>query len=246
LGGYIAGEGEILTMCGRFTIVPTIDFHERFSLPAGPEISPRYNVAPGQEVPVIIREDRNRAVPMIWGFIPSFAKDPAAGRAMINARAETLLSKPAFRGAVQRNRCLVPASGFYEWKKEGARKVPFYIHLKTTPLFSFAGLYEIRRNVGGRAIGTFTIVTTEPNHLVAGLHDRMPAILPREKEETWIMPGPVGPTELKGILAPYPGGEMEAFPVSGEVNDPGSEGPGLIQPLPGLTRPGTSLFPPGT
>lgn len=233
-------------MCGRFTIVPTINFYERFSLAAGPEVSPRYNVAPGQEVPVITREDRNRTVPMIWGFVPSSAKDPVAGRAMINARAETLLERPAFRGAVQKNRCLVPASGFYEWKREGARRVPFYIHLKTTSLFSFAGLYEIGRNAGGREIATFTVITTEPNSLVAGLHDRMPAILPREREENWIRAGGVGSADLSGILAPYPAGEMEAYPVSGKVNDPESEGPGLIQPLPGLTRPGTSLFPPGT
>ncbi len=234
-------------MCGRFTIVPTVDFHERFGLPAGMAISPRYNVAPGQEVPVIVRGDRNRAVPMIWGLVPSFAKDPMAGRPMINARAETLLEKPAFRGPVQKNRCLVPASGFYEWKKEGARRVPFYIRLKIAPLFSFAGLYGIRRDSeGGREIGTFTIITTEPNELVAGLHDRMPAILLREKEENWIRAGVVGAADLHGILAPYPPGEMEAFPVSGKVNDPGSEGPGLIQPLPGLTRPGTFLFPPGT
>ena len=150
-------------MCGRFTIVPTIDFHERFGLPAGPAVSPRYNVAPGQEVPVIIREDRNRAVPMIWGYVLSYAMDPVGGRAMINARAETLLEKPAFRDAVQKNRCLVPASGFYEWKKEGTRGVPFYVHLKTTPLFSFAGLLRIRGNVEGRVIGTFTVITTEPN-----------------------------------------------------------------------------------
>ena len=223
-------------MCGRFTIVPTIDFYERFSLPAGREVSPRYNVVPGQEVPVIIREDRNRAVPMIWGFVPAFSKDPVGGRAMINARAETLLDRPAFRSAVQKNRCLVPASGFYEWKKEGARRVPFYIHLKTTPLFCFAGIYGIGGDTGGRAIGTFTIITTEPNTLVAGLHDRMPVILPRGKEENWIRAGAVGPADLSGILAPYPAGEMEAYPVSGKVNDPENEGPGLIQPRRGLEK----------
>ncbi|MGA2935234.1 MAG: SOS response-associated peptidase [Methanomicrobiales archaeon] len=233
-------------MCGRFTIVPTIDFHERFGLPAGAVMSPRYNVAPGQEVPVIVRGDRNHAVPMIWGLVPPFAKDPVGGRPMINARAETLLERPAFREAVQKNRCLVPASGFYEWKKEGKRKVPFYIRLKTTPIFAFAGLYEIRRDPARGELATFTIITTKPNELVAGLHDRMPAILPRGKEEDWIRAGVVGPAELSGILAPYLPGEMEAFPVSGKVNDPRSEGPGLIQPLPGLTCPGTSLFPPGT
>jgi putative SOS response-associated peptidase YedK len=233
-------------MCGRFTIVPTIDFHERFALLPGPVIRPRYNVAPGQEVPIIIGGDRNHVVPMTWGFIPSFAKDPMTGRPMINARAETLMDRAAFRDAVQNRRCLVPASGFYEWKKEGKRKVPFYIRLKTTHLFAFAGLYETRRDPAGRELATFTIITTEPNEIVSGLHDRMPVILPHEKEENWIRAGMVGPADLSGMLAPYPAGEMEAYPVSGNINDPGSEGPGLIQPLPNLTRPETSLFPPGT
>jgi putative SOS response-associated peptidase YedK len=225
-------------MCGRFTIVPTVDFHERFSLPAGPAIGPRYNVAPGQEAPVIVRADGNRLVPMVWGFLAPFVRDPAAGRPVINARAETLLEKPSFRGAVQERRCLVPASGFYEWKKEGQRKVPFYIRLPVEPLFSFAGLYGILRDPTGGEHRTFTIITTEPNRLVAGLHDRMPAILPREKEEVWLRPGPVGPADLGSLLAPYPAGEMEAYPVSGRVNDPANDGPGLVRPLAGLTGPG--------
>jgi putative SOS response-associated peptidase YedK len=220
-------------MCGRFTIVPTVDFHERFGLPAGPAISPRYNVAPGQEVPVIVRGDGNRLVPMVWGFIAPFMKDPGAGRPVINARAETLLEKPSFRGAAQEGRCLVPASGFYEWKKEGQRKVPFYIRIPEAPVFSFAGLYA---STGEHR--TFAIITTEPNRLVAGLHDRMPAILPWGKEEAWLRPGPVGPADLASLLAPYPAGEMEAYPVSGKVNDPANDGPGLVRPLPWLTLTG--------
>jgi putative SOS response-associated peptidase YedK len=225
-------------MCGRFTIVPTIDFHERFGLQPGPSIPPRYNVAPGQEVPVIVcdRQDRKRAAPMIWGFIPSLTRDPAGSRPMINARAETLMEGPAFRDAVQNRRCLVPASGFYEWKKEGRRKVPFYIRLKSTPLFAFAGLYGTQRDQAGHAFGTFTVITTEPNELVAGLHDRMPAILARDQEESWIRAGAVGSADLARMLASYPFGEMEAYPVSGKVNDPGTEDPGLIRPLPGLEK----------
>jgi putative SOS response-associated peptidase YedK len=165
---------------------------------------------------------------------------------MINARAETLGEKPSFRVPLQRGRCLVPASGFYEWKKEGRRRVPWYIRVRDTPLFSFAGLYDRWRDPAGTETMTFAIITTEPNSLVAGLHNRMPAILPREKEETWIRAGVIGPAELTGILIPYPVGEMEAYPTSEKVNDPENEGPGLIQPLPGLIRPGTSLFPPGT
>ena len=221
-------------MCGRFTIVPTMDFSERFHLPPGQAPLPRYNVAPGQEVPVIVRDGGNRAVSMAWGLIPPFVKDPAAGRPLINARAGTLLSRPAFRGAVQSRRCLVPASGFYEWRKEGTRRIPFYLRLPANPVFSFAGLYETGRVSGP---STFAIVTTTPNRLVAGLHDRMPAILPREKEEVWLAPGPVGEADLGAILAPYPAGEMEAYPVSRRVNDPGGEGPGLIEPLSPLIPP---------
>ena len=165
---------------------------------------------------------------------------------MINARAETLMERPAFRGAVQSRRCLVPASGFYEWKKEGRRKVPFYIRLKTTPLFAFAGLYETLRGPAGGELPTVAIITTVPNELVAGLHDRMPAILARDQEESWIRAGAVGSADLARMLAPYPWGEMEAYPVSGKVNDPQSEGPGLISPLPGLTLPETSPSRPGT
>ena len=222
-------------MCGRFTIVPTIDFHERFGLPPGPAVIPRYNVAPGQEIPVIASDNRNRVVPMTWGLIPSYTRDPVGGRPMINARAETLMERPAFREAVQSRRCLVPASGFFEWKKEGKRRLPFYIRLKTTPLFAFAGLHESWRDPHGRELATFAIITTEPNELVAGLHDRMPAILPREKEEAWIRPGEVGPVDLARMLAPYPPGEMEAYPVSGMVNDPVNDGHGLIRPLAGFT-----------
>jgi putative SOS response-associated peptidase YedK len=223
-------------MCGRFTIVPIVDFHERFGLPEGPAISPRYNVAPGQDVPVIVRGDGNRLIPMTWGFIAPFVKDPSAGRPAINARAETLLEKPSFRGAVQEGRCLVPASGFYEWKKEGQRKIPFYIRLPGAPLFAFAGLYGTRRDPSGGEHRTFAIITTEPNRLVAGLHDRMPAILPHEQEEAWLRPGPFRPADLGSLLAPYPEGEMEFFPVSGRVNDPANDGPDLIRHLPGLEK----------
>ncbi|HMA05841.1 MAG TPA: SOS response-associated peptidase [Methanomicrobiales archaeon] len=222
-------------MCGRFTIIPTIDFHERFGLPEGPAVIPRYNIAPGQDIPVVVATSGgNRLATMTWGFIPPFARDPAAGRPLINARAETILEKSSFRDAVRDHRCLVPASGFYEWKREGRRKVPFYLRLPAAPLFSFAGLYATLRDPAGRDHATFAIITTEPNRLVSGLHDRMPAILRQETEGDWLGPGPVTPAVLEGILSPYPAEEMEAFPVSGRVNDPENDGPDLVRPLPGL------------
>ena len=223
-------------MCGRFTIVPTVDFHERFRLPAGPAIAPRYNISPGQEVPVIVRTGENRLVPMTWGYVTPFVRGSTAGRPVINARAESLLSKPSFRRAVQEGRCLVPASGFYEWKREGNRKVPFYLRIPAAPLFALAGISGTLMDTAGGEHRIFAIVTTEPNRLVMGLHDRMPAILPREQEEAWLRPGPVGAAELAALLGPYPAREMEAFPVSGRVNDPVNDGPDLIRPLPGLGK----------
>ena len=221
-------------MCGRFTIVPTIDFSERFGLPAGTAMPPRYNVAPGQEVPVLVRDGANRLVPMTWGFLPPAGKDPAGGRPMINARAETLLSRPSFRDAAMSRRCLVPASGFYEWRREGRRKVPFYIRLKEAPVFAFAGIYDPGTGPSGCGCATFAVITTTPNELVAPLHDRMPAILPRDREADWARPGPVAPSDLGALLVPFPAPEMEAYPVSSAVNDPQNDGPGLIRPLKGL------------
>ena len=221
-------------MCGRFTIVPTVDFYERFGLPHGTRPAPKYNVAPGQEVPVITGEGGNRLVPMTWGLIAPFVQDPVGGRPIINARAETLLSRPAFRDAVRGRRCLVPATGFYEWKPEGRRRVPFYVRLKAGPLFAFAGIYEVRPGPPGDSLATFAIITTMPNKVVSPLHDRMPAILGRENEARWLQAGEIGPGDLAGVLAPYPAPEMEAYPVSGRVNDPANDGPDLVRPLAGL------------
>ncbi len=136
-------------MCGRFTIVPTIDFHERFGLPPSPAVTPRYNVAPGQEVPIIVCEDRNCAVPMVWGFIPSLCRNPVAGRPMINARAETLVDRPP-SGVPSREPVPGPRERILRIEEGGCRKIPFYIRLKSAPLFSFAGLFGIQKSPGAR------------------------------------------------------------------------------------------------
>jgi len=173
---------------------------------------------------------------MTWGFVPPVGKDPAVGRPMINARAETLLSRPSFRDAAMNRRCLVPATGFYEWRHEGRRKVPFYIRLKTAPVFAFAGIYDPGIVSSGPGCATFAIVTTTPNDLVAPLHDRMPAILSRAREADWVGSGAVVPSNLGAMLASFPASEMEVYPVSGRVNDPENDGPDLIRPLPGLGK----------
>lgn len=220
-------------MCGRFTITLTIGYAERFSVGRGavPD-APRYNVAPGQPVPVIVRTDEgNESVPMKWGLVPSRAREGPVARHLINARAESLLEKPAFRGAVRSRRCLVPATGFYEWAGTGKAKTPFYFRRKDNAFLAFAGLFEGWSPEGGT--GGFAIVTTEPNELVAGIHNRMPAILAKEGEAEWLAPGIPTEEDCRRLLAPFPASAMESYRVSPAVNNPAAEGESLVKPVGG-------------
>jgi putative SOS response-associated peptidase YedK len=171
---------------------------------------------------------------MEWGLVPHGAGDRKEARHLINARAETLADKPSFRGLLESRRCLVPASGFYEWKKDGKRRTPFYIRLRGGPVFAFAGLYDVWHTPSGEGCATYTIITTAPNDLVAPLHNRMPAILRRENEDRWVSGGALSAADLTGILAPYPAGGMEAYPVLPLVNNPNVDDERLIRPLQGL------------
>jgi putative SOS response-associated peptidase YedK len=227
-------------MCGRFTITLTIGLPERFGVHIPDiQLEPRYNIAPSQPVPVVIREDcgaRNLA-DMIWGLVPHWVQDPASVHHAINARAETLDKLPSFRDALLRHRCLVPANGFYEWKKAGKVREPYYIHRKDDGLVAIAGLYDIWNTPAGDSLLTFVIVTTEPNPLVSRYHNRMPAILHREKEDLWLEPGPLSGDTVREILSPYPEDLLEAYRVSRLVNDPAHEGKDLIRRLPDSTLP---------
>jgi putative SOS response-associated peptidase YedK len=219
-------------MCGRFTIAPLVDLFDRFHVPERvPLPLPRYNVAPSQEVPVVIRDGGNRIAMMRWGLVPSWTKDLRDARKPINARAETLTERPTFRGSLRHHRCLVPSTGFYEWKKEGSGKVPYFIHLKGGALFAFAGLFDVWKDPEGAGLSTFTIITTAPNRTLSPIHDRMPAILREADEVRWLQPGPQEPATLAGILAPYPDGTLEAYRVSPQVNSPASDGPDLVVPV---------------
>lgn len=191
----------------------------------------RYNVAPSQEVPVVRRTEdgENEILLMRWGLIPSWAREPRLNRPIINARSETLTEKPMFRRLVRQQRCLVPATGFFEWKTTDVKR-PFFVHLRDSRVFAFAGLYDTWRDPLGSAQMTFTIVTTEPNALVKELHSRMPAILKREDEERWLIAGSLSAQELKRILSPYPSEEMETYEVGTLVNNPVREGPDVIAP----------------
>jgi putative SOS response-associated peptidase YedK len=218
-------------MCGRFTLVsPFVAVTERFHASAPPDLRPRYNIAPGQDVLCVIRDEENRIMPLRWGLIPFWAKDPAIGNRLINARAETVAEKPSFRSAFSKRRCLVVADGFYEWRPAGKRKIPVYIFLKSKKPFGFAGLYEAWKTPEGKELRTCTIITTEANDLVRPIHDRMPVILPERFEDRWLDPGEGSREMLLALLTPYPAGEMIAYDVAPVVNNAGHDSPDCILP----------------
>ncbi|NYT07715.1 MAG: SOS response-associated peptidase [Methanomicrobiales archaeon] len=227
-------------MCGRFTITVTIGLPERFGVKsAGIRIEPRFNIAPSQPVPVIILpESGERSImEMVWGLVPHWAEDPSAVRRPINARGESLAERPSFRSPLQRSRCLVPANGFYEWKKAGKVSEPYYIHRKDDGLCAIAGLYDTWRGPDGSLLRTFVIITTEANSLVSRYHDRMPALLREDDEARWLEPGRLPDRLVAEILTPYPADLLEAYRVSRQVNDATREGEDLIRKVPDSTLP---------
>lgn len=222
-------------MCGRFALVTEkkiLDMLYDLELRTGFELRPRYNIAPSQQV-LTVRlspEDGNREYSeMKWGLVPSWADDPAIGSRMINARAETAAEKPSFRSAYKKRRLLIPASGFFEWKKEAEGKQPYYIYSTDHQLFSFAGLWE-RWEKGASPLESFTILTTGPNSLLADLHNRMPVIIGKEDYSFWLDPA-TEPADLQKLLQPYPSDQLSFHPVSPLVNKPVNDGPELLEEL---------------
>jgi putative SOS response-associated peptidase YedK len=216
-------------MCGRYDLndVREIVRHFQLGFPAA-VLQPRYNVAPGQRMPVVVRHSPNQVEMMTWGFIPSWSKD---GKGFINARSETVSIKPAFRDALRHARCLVPACGFFEWQRTERGKAPYRIWLKDSPLFAFAGIYSIWTSPLGNATATFAILTTDANALMAPLHDRMPVILQKDDEDAWLDAALTDPARLLPLLAPYPAEAMEAYPVSRLVNSTRNDSPEVLQPM---------------
>jgi putative SOS response-associated peptidase YedK len=219
-------------MCGRFGFdIPRGVLAEHFGLGAAPDVAPRYNIAPTQEAPVVLlHPDSGARVlrALRWGLVPSWSKDPRAGARLINARAEGAADKPAFRAAFKRRRCLVPAAGFYEWKRLPKGKQPWWIRLRGGGPLAFAGLWEHWLDPQSDAtLHTFTILTTAANPLVAALHDRMPVILPPRDYTVWLDPDAARP-DLDALLVPYPPELMEAWPVSQRVNSPKNDDPSLL------------------
>ena len=221
-------------MCGRVALTASgEELAEAFALDEIPQLAPRYNIAPTQPL-LVVRHDRGRprARSLRWGLSRrALAEGEAleAGGLLINARSETVASKPSFREAFKRRRCLIPASGFYEWKRTGGRRRPFFIRLDSGGVFALAGIWEPPAESEPDSPGACVILTTEPNRLLLTLHDRMPVILPPGHYGTWLQ-GAASPGDLRGLLAPFPGETLVAQPVGTAVNDPRHEGPACLEP----------------
>jgi len=222
-------------MCGRFTLraSPSV-VAAQFGLFETPAWAPRFNIAPTQPV-IAIRclgtgGGRPEAVWLRWGLVPHWAEDPGIGNRLINARSETVAAKPAFRTALRRRRCLVVADGFYEWKKEGSVRQPYFIRFRDDRVFAFAALWDVWEGPEHTALESCTLLTTQPNALVGRIHDRMPVILPPEHYATWLDPALEDPGRLLPLLGPHPADEMEAYAVTRRVNNAQWDDPQCIQP----------------
>jgi putative SOS response-associated peptidase YedK len=209
------------------------DLAEVFAVLRLDESAARYNIAPSQVVPVVRQNGPVRELTLMrWGLIPRWATDPKIGLRTINARAETVATKPAFRDAFRRRRCLILADGFYEWKKDGSkRKRPFYIHHRDGRPFAFAGLWERWERPGVEPIQSCTVITTDANDLMHDLHDRMPVILSEDAYARWLDPKRQDQGELSALLKPFSSDEMALFEVSPIVNSPRNDSPECIAPL---------------
>jgi putative SOS response-associated peptidase YedK len=219
-------------MCGRYALTsPPEIITERFKLLWSPNVSAHYNIAPSQVIPVVRLTVQGRELAFLkWGLIPSWTKDPAIGARLINARAETIADKPAFRNAYRRHHCLVPADSFYEWKTIGKRKQPYCIGMADHTLFGMAGLWEHWLNPAGERVETVTIITTNANELVGQVHDRMPLIIQPGDYGAWL-----DASNPKGdeLLKPFPSGLMRYYPVSTRVNKVSNDDAECLEPVEG-------------
>jgi putative SOS response-associated peptidase YedK len=220
-------------VCGRYELHSNpAAIALAFGLAHTPSVRPRYNVAPMQEVPIVrvAASGARELVAVRWGLVPRWAKDPAIGSKMINARGETVASKPSFRTAFRRHRCLIPANGFYEWMPAAdGRKQPVLIAMKDGSVFAFAGLYERWLTGDGEPLDSCTILTTDANDLLRAVHDRMPVIVPADQYARWLDPAQDGP---QALVAPYPSAAMTWWPVSSRVNSVRHDDASLLERLP--------------
>jgi putative SOS response-associated peptidase YedK len=218
-------------MCGRFSIAaPVGPIENRFDIEIGFNYTPRFNCAPTQNIPVISNQEPDVLSFYRWGLIPVWAKDKKIGNSLINARAETITEKPAFKNSFRRKRCLVPADGFYEWKRTAAKqKIPYRIVMKDEGLFAMAGIWDSWKDEEDAIVHSFSIITTAPNELMRDIHDRMPVILELKDEKTWLLEN--DQDVLIGLLRPFPHELMKAYPVSALVNSPANDVPEVMAPV---------------
>jgi putative SOS response-associated peptidase YedK len=220
-------------VCGRYSIVAKAEeIAERFSVEVLPSYLPHYNAAPSQLLPVITSESPRGVSTFYWGLVPQLAGNKSVSERIINVRAETILQKPVFRNALKNQRCLVPADGFYEWKKLGKKTtIPYRFIRKDKSLFAFAGIWEEYEDLNGTTLHTFSILTTEPNEVVSPIHDRMPVILSPQAEKIWLAPN-TAEAELVNVLKAFPAQEMESYTVSHRVNSVKNDDHYLLMPTP--------------
>ena len=221
-------------MCGRFIIKSDLDqIQLAFNIDqVEAQVQPSYNIAPTQSIVTVAQHDgQNVLENMRWGLIPVWAKDMSIGSKMINARAESVAEKASFKRPLKSRRCLIVADGFYEWQKEGAKKIPMFIHLKSQKPFAFAGLYDVWKSPDGDWITSCAIITTRPNELMETIHNRMPVILPKTAYKSWLDAANQDLDELVALLQPYPADKMLAYPVSPLVNSPRNNSPECIQAI---------------
>jgi len=218
-------------MCGRYTFFDVSKLYERFGVNDRIDWDrARYNVTPGSLMPVVLRQSPNSVKIMKWGLVPFWAKDPRIGYRMINARAETIESKPAFRKPFLAQRCLVPANGFYEWRHTNGKQ-PYYIELAGRPVFAMAGLYDRWTDAEGKETLSYTIITTAANAMMTPIHNRMPVILTPEAETEWLDPTVTDKVRLKSILTQNANDKLKAYPVSKEVNKTSNDNSDLIKEI---------------
>jgi putative SOS response-associated peptidase YedK len=220
-------------MCGRYTFTSAPEaMRQLFRYLEQPNFPPRYNIAPTQPIAIVrLVEGERRFALVRWGLLPSWVKEPKAFSLVINARGESILDKPAFRAAMKRRRCLIPADGFYEWQKAGDRKRPFFIHAKTGTPLAFAGLWETWTGPNGEELETAAIVTTRANSTLAPIHERMPVIVPPEAFDFWLNCNDVDAKTAEAMVAPAPDDLLEAYEISTAVNRTANDNPELLEPV---------------
>ncbi len=222
-------------MCGRYVITSTPEaIRALFGYPERPNFPPRYNIAPTQPIAIVRLAEGKRQFALVrWGLIPSWVKDPKTFSLLINARSESVVGKPAFRAAMRRRRCLIPADGFYEWKEVDGRKRPYFVRLKSGGPLAFAGLWETWTGPNGEEMDTAAIVTTDANRTLSAIHNRMPVILPPQAFDMWLDCAHVDPTTAAALLVPASDNLFEAYEISTAVNRVANDLPALIAPLGG-------------